>query len=66
MLVEMMHVRNVRMRVSQTDVLVKMSVGLPSRIRSAVCVLVMLVVHVRVCVRHRFMDMLMFMTLGQV
>jgi hypothetical protein len=66
MQVEMMHVRNVRMRVSQTDVLVKMSVSLPRRIRSAVGVLVMLVVQVWVCVRDRFMNMLMFMTLGQV
>ena len=48
----------------QPRMLMEMSVGLPRRIRGAVHVLVMPVVYMRVCVRRRFMDMLM--ALGQV
>ena len=64
MLVKMMHVRDVRMRVAQTDVPVKMSVAFPRRIRSAVCMLVMLVVTMPVLVQHAQMLMLVLVVLG--
>lgn len=65
MLMEMVHVRHVRMRVPQPDMLMEMSVGIPGRIRSAVRVHMMVVMQVGMGMGHRLVNMLMLMMFGQ-
>ena len=66
MLMDVMHIRHMGMCVSQPDVLVKMSVGLAMWVHGVVRMPMVFVVHVRMCVGHRLVNMLVLMTLGQV
>jgi hypothetical protein len=61
-----MHVRQVRVRMPYRLVLVKMGVRLAGRVRSAVRVAMVLVVHVRVGVCDRPMNVFVLVMLGQV
>ena len=63
--VRVMHVRHMRMGVLQPAVRVGMGVRLPRRIAGAVRVPMMLVVHVRMGVLHRLVDVLVLVPLGQ-
>ena len=65
MLVHMVHVRHVRMRVSHWAVLMEMRVRLARRVQRTVRMLMMRVVHMRVCVRHRLVNVLMLMAFGE-
>ena len=65
MTMAVMHIGHVRVRMPYRLMLVKMRVRLPWRIEWAVSVLVVLVVKVRMGVRHGFVRMLMFMTLRE-
>ena len=62
----MMHVRNVQMRMSQRLVLVNMRVRFAGRVMSTMAMSVVLVVKMRMSVRHCRMGMFMFVTFGQV
>ena len=43
-----------------------MSVRFAGRVLGPVCMLMMFIMHVRMCVRHRLVNVLVFMTLGHV
>ena len=60
------HVRHMGMRVPKRLVLVEMRVRLAGRVERAVVVLVVLVVKVRMSVRHRLMNMFVLMPFGEV
>jgi len=60
-----MQVRVVRMAVAQLLVAMPMGVRLSRWIFRSMLMLMMLVMHVWVTVRHWFMDVLMLMTLGR-
>ena len=62
----MMHVRNVRMRMSQRLVFVNMRVRFAGRVKSTMAMSVVLVVNIRMSVRHCRMGMFVFVTFGQV
>jgi hypothetical protein len=62
----MMHVRNVRMRVSQRLVFVNMRVRFAGRVKSTMAMSVVLVVNMRMSVRDCRMGMFVFVTFGQV
>jgi hypothetical protein len=62
----MMHVRRMRVRVTQSAVLMEMRVRLAWRVDCAVHVLMMFVMDVRVGMRERRGGVLMFVTFGQV
>src|SRR5215204_5055154 len=62
----MMHVRNVQMRMSQRLVLVNMRVRFAGRVMSTMAMSVVLVVNMRMSVRHCRMGMFVFVTFGQV
>ena len=62
----MVHIRRMRMRVTQSPVLVDMGMRLAGRVHGAVLVLVMVVVDMRMGMGQRRMDVLMLVTLGQV
>ena len=61
-----MHVRNVRMRMSQRLVFVNMRVRFAGRVKSTMAMSVVLVVNIRMSVRHCRMGMFVFVTFGQV
>jgi hypothetical protein len=61
-----MHIGSVRMCVPQRSMIVWMSMGLARRVRLLMRVLVMRVMHVRVLVLHRLMDVFVFVVLGKV
>ena len=61
-----MHVRHMGMRVPKRLVLVEMRVRLAGRVKRAMAVLVVLVVNVRMSVRHRLMNMFVLMPFGEV
>ena len=61
-----MHVRNVRMRMSQRLVFVNMRVRFAGRVKSTMAMSVVLVVNMRMSVRHCRMGMFVFVTFGQV
>jgi hypothetical protein len=65
MLVNMVHVRHVSMRVAHWAVLVKVRVRLARRVECTVRMLMMLVVHMRVCVRHRLVNVFMLVAFGE-
>jgi len=60
-----MHVGNVRVGMPRPAMPVHVRVRLSGRVVRAVLVLMMLVVHMRVLVRHRFVDVLVLMMLAQ-
>ena len=62
----MMHVRNVRMRMSQRLVFVNMRVRFAGRVKSTMVMSVVLVMNMRMSVRHCRMGMFVFVTFGQV
>lgn len=64
--VHMMHVGDVRMLVRQSLVTMPVCMRLSGRIVGAVYVLVVLVVHMLMLVRHRLVDMLVFMNFRHV
>ena len=64
--VNVMHIRRVRMRMFETTVLMPMRVRLAYWIFRLMLMLVMLVMNVRVHVRHHIVDVLMLMTLRDV
>ena len=61
-----MHVRNVRMRMSQRLVFVNMRVRFAGRVKSTMVMSVVLVMNMRMSVRHCRMGMFVFVTFGQV
>ena len=61
----MMHVRHVRMFVAQPLMPMRMCVRLTGRIIWPVSMLVVRVMNMRMEVLHRFMPMLVFVTLGK-
>src|SRR5262249_10453608 len=63
---DVMHVRHVRMRVPEQPVLMEMRVGLAGRFRSAMGVLVMLVMQVGMGMSHRLVNVLVRMSFGKV
>ena len=62
----MMHVRNVRMRMSQRLVFVNMRVRFAGRVKSTMVMSVVLVMNMRMSVRHCRMGMFVFVTFDQV
>src|SRR5262249_52114723 len=64
--VNVMHIRRVRMRMFETTVLMPMRVRLAYWIFRLMLMLVMLVMNVRVHVRHHVVDVLMLMTFRDV
>ena len=66
MTVRVMHVRYVRVGMSQRPMFVKMRVRLSGWIEGAVGVAVVFIVHVRMRVSHRLVNVLMLVTLSQV
>jgi hypothetical protein len=62
----MVHVRHVRVSVFQSAVTVRMGVRFAGRIVGAVFVLMMRIMHVGMRVFHGFMNVLMFVVLGDV
>jgi len=61
-----MHIGHVRVRVPQAAVLMGMRVWFARRVVWGMCVLVMLVVYVRMSMRHRFVHMLVSVAFSQV
>jgi hypothetical protein len=61
-----MHVGRVGMFVFEPGMHMEMRMRLPWWVFQIVLMVVVLIMHVRVCVRHRLVDMLMFMALGDV
>jgi hypothetical protein len=66
MAMSVMHIRRVRMRMFETIVLVPMGMRLAYWIIRSMRMLVMLVMNVRVRVRHRIVDVFMLMALSHV
>ena len=66
MTMAVMHVRNVRMRMSQRLVFVNMRVRFAGRVKSTMAMSVVLVMNMRMSVRHCRMGMFVFVTFGQV
>jgi hypothetical protein len=66
MAMSVMHIRRVRMRMFETIVLVPMGMRLAYWIIRSMRMLVMLVMNVRVRVRHRIVDVFMLMALRHV
>ena len=63
--VRVMHVRNMRMPVTQPHMPVAMRVRFAGRVIRIMRVLMVLVMHMRVTVLHRLVCMLVFVMLGQ-
>src|SRR3977135_2938227 len=66
MKVHMVHIRNVRMRMTDRDMLMEMRVRLARWIKSAMGMLMMLIVDMRMGVNHRSVYMRVLMMLGEV
>jgi hypothetical protein len=62
----MVHIRHMRVRMSHRCVLVGVRMWLPGRISIVVSVLVVDIVHMRMCMSERLMDMLVLVPFGQV
>jgi len=63
--VDVMHIGHVRMTVPYRSMVVKVSVGLPGRVVSAMRVLMVLIVRMRMSVRQWLVFMFMFVIFGQ-
>jgi len=66
MAVEVMHVGRVWMSMLHLLMLVRMGVGLSGWILGTVCMLMMLVMHMRMRVHHRLVDVIVFVALSDV
>ena len=65
MLVNMVHVRRMRMGVAHRAMLMEVRVRLARRVERAVRMLMMLIVHMRVRVRHRLVSVFMLVPFGE-